>query len=103
MIKRIFTAISVSLFYILWLPLAIIKDITALFYIPFDINRVFKTYQQFMNNLYSMTNFHNQLNEYANDIGKQKGRYKEQNIGFNLKVEEDIEETEEIIEEESDN
>lgn len=97
MIKRIFTAISLSIFYVLWLPLAIIKDISAIFYIPFDVNRIFKTYQQFMNNLYSMTNFHNQLNEYADDIGKQKGRYKEQNIGFNLSLEE---ETEEIIEEE---
>ena len=96
MFKRLLTALIISIFYIFWVPLSIIKDFFALSFISFDMNRMFKTYQQFMNNLYAMTNFHKHLNENEEDIGSaaENTLYKQQNIGFI--------DTEEIYEEEED-
>lgn len=99
MLAKLFTALFVTIFYIIWVPIVLLKDFFSLFYIPFDIERLFKTYQQFMNNLYSMTNFHKQLEEKSDDIGRAKDNnlYKRQNIGFSVDCEEEIEE--EIYEE----
>lgn len=102
MIKRIFVGLLVIIFYVIWLPIAIIKDISSLCFVPFDMNRMFKTYQQFMNNLYSMANFHTQLEESADDIGKNKNElYRQQNIGFSINEDINEEVEEEIYEEET--
>lgn len=101
MLKRLLVGILVILFYLIWLPIALIKDIFTIFYLPFDVNRMFKTYQQFMNNMYSMANFHTQLEEKADEIGKSQEStlYRTSNIGFSTEEIEEEYECEEIEEE----
>lgn len=44
MIKTICSAIALGLFYICWVPAAIVKDIITILYVPFNIQRLMNAF-----------------------------------------------------------
>lgn len=102
--KEIFTALSIFIIYIFWLPITILKDISAVLYTPFDIQRFLTSYQNMFNNLFNLSKVHKKLNESKNEPLETSDTkpYEKTSIGFKtFEIDDiDINDAEEYYEEE---